>query len=258
MSDKKKPNIVEISRLKKKYGNIYKSRDKVEVAIRKLLKQRNQLVTRSKVAQANKDNIDRKQQLLEEKKKAKKFKSKKFDPYSIFYFTYKHPVSNPPIWDIRPLVLVLGFQQGKKGRLMLGVNMHWIDRKYRWTFWNYIKRSYEFLQSYNKGAQLPLLIYSDIKKYDALKPAMKAIRKYYINRIGKIVIIPENDYDKIFVKYKSLKKLRMDSEKTNTGADMSKTNKKPSATPSGKPAKKSTPSLRDLSNSRIGRFKKGK
>jgi hypothetical protein len=206
---KKKPNIVEIAKLQKKYGNIYKNRNQVEVAIRKLLKERTQKLNRIDVAKAKLENVDKKQKLLEDRKKAKRAKSKRFDPYSIFYFTYKNPVSNPPIWDIRPLVIMLGLSKGKHGTLLLGVNMHWIDRSYRWTFWNYLRRSYEMLQSYNREAELPLLVYNDIKKFKALKPAMKAIRKYYITRIGKVVRVPESDYDKIFVKYKSLKKVRI-------------------------------------------------
>jgi len=201
-----KLNRARLAELTRKYGNKYKTRDQVDIAIRKLIKKRNQILTRSKIAEAIKAKKDFVNQLKEEKKLARLAKQKRFDPYSIFYFTYKNPVTNPNIWDIRPLVIMLGLQQGKHGRMLLAVNMHWIPRHYRYTFWKYIRISYEYLKKSGKERELPLLLYNDIKNTRQLRPAMQAIRKYYLNRIGRVVRIPESDYDVIFNKYKSLKK----------------------------------------------------
>ena len=207
MADSNSISRVQKANLQRKFGNKYKTRDQVEVAIRKLIKKRNQILTRSKIAEARKKTTTLAEFLKEEKKLQKLAQQKRFDPYSIFYFTYKHPVTNPPIWDIRPLVIMLGMQQGTKGRMLLGVNMHWIPRHYRYTFWKYIRITYEYLKKKGKERELPILLYTDIKKTRQLKPAMKAIRKYYLNRIGKVVRVSESDFDTIFNKYKSLKKM---------------------------------------------------
>jgi hypothetical protein len=240
-----KPNIKEIARLKNEYSGKFRSRDQVALAIKKLLKKRSQLLARKKISEARKAKKTKEQILKEEKLLERMAKSKRFDPHSIYYCTYKHPVTNPPIWDIRPLVIMLGISAGKRGNNLLAVNMHWIPRHYRYTFWNYIRTSYEYLKEIGKDRELPLLVYNDIKTIRQLRPAMKAIRKYVLSRIGRVVRVPEKDYENIFIKYKSLKKVVLQpnkdvlpTKKYNSGADMKK--------------KK----LKDLTNSRIGRTTK--
>jgi len=201
--DKKSISSVQQSALNRKFGTKYRTRDQVEVAIRKLVKQRNQILLRYKAAKEKR--LKAKGVQLKEKKETPG--SKRFDPHGIFHFTYKHPVSKPHIWDIKPLVIMLGMEKGKYGRMILGVNLHWIPRHYRYAFWTYIKTTYEDLQARGKGKELPLLIYKEIKNIRQLKPAMQAIRKYYLNRIGSVVRVPEDDFTNIFNKYRSLKKI---------------------------------------------------
>ncbi len=204
MANIKKPiSRVQQSALQRKFGTQYKTRDQVEVAIRKLVKQRNQILLRYKAAKEKR--LKEQGKPLVEKAEVKS--SKRFDPYGVYYFTYKHPVTNPPIWDIKPLAIMLGMQAGVHGRMLLAVNLHWIPRHYRYVFWKYITTTYEDLKSRGKEKELPLIVYKEIKKIRQLKPAMQAIRKYYLNRIGGVVRVPEENYDKIFVKYRSLKKI---------------------------------------------------
>ena len=204
MAKKKKPiSRVQQSALNRKFGTKYKTRDQVEVTIRRLVKQRNQILLRYKAAKEKR--LKEKGITLQEKKAVPS--SKRFDPYGLFHFTYKHPVTSPPIWDIKPLTIMLGMQKGKYGRRLLAVNLHWIPRHYRYAFWTYIKTTFEDLKARGKEKELPLLVYTEIKKLRQLKPALQAIRSYYLNRIGRVVRVPEENYDDIFNKYRSLKKI---------------------------------------------------
>jgi hypothetical protein len=201
-----------------KFG-MNKTKDKVMVELRKLLKQRSQLIARGQLLEAHKKKMLSVEQLREERKKAARTRQKRFDPHDIFYFTYKNPVTKPHIWDIRPLVIMLGITSGKSGNALLAVNLHWLPPKYRDTFWKYIRVTYEDLKEKGKEKEVPLVVYQELKNKSALQPALSAIRKYILTRIGKVVRVPESDYDKIFMKYKSLKKQTKEPKKMIMPAD---------------------------------------
>ena len=52
-----------------------------------------------------------------------------------------------------------------------------------------------------KENEYPLVIYQDLVTNPILKPIRVAIRKYALEKIRSVVKVPEENFDRIFVKY---------------------------------------------------------
>jgi len=90
---------------------------------------------------------------------------------------------------------------GGKGNRLLAVNLHWLPEKVKYEFWNYLLVTWENLKAKGKEKTLPLLVYQDMKNNPNLRPCKVAIRKYALSKIRVVKKVPEEHFDKIFVKY---------------------------------------------------------
>lgn len=112
----------------------------------------------------------------------------KFDPYAMYSFDYApiSPKSVLPVYDAHPLIFILDITK----KSILGLNIHWIDKKYRREFISdvkYIMAQTETIQGRKKRARLT---YNLIQK-PQYKKAMFGIRRYIVKQISNIQAIPE-------------------------------------------------------------------
>lgn len=111
---------------------------------------------------------------------------------SLYNFDYKDPkTKNLPMWDKHPLVFVLDVNF--KSKSFLGLNIHWIPKKYRDELLNDIINIMKQPVSSKAKSRLTYTL--------LLKPkyrrGLKGVRRYIITRVTNIKSIPYHQWPKV-------------------------------------------------------------
>ena len=129
-----------------------------------------------------------------------------FNPDKLYFFKYDDPVTKNRIdkWDRRPLVIPLHVDKS----ILFGLNLHWIPKSAIPGFIDFVN----LFRNENGGrtnSKLVKLTYDLIKRSSVLsKFALKAVRKYRIDRISSINEIDMNPLEiDDLVQFKSFKKV---------------------------------------------------
>lgn len=131
----------------------------------------------------------------------------------VYSFRYSKPKGKEnrtlAAFDAAPLLIPFGIKDG----FLIGVNLHWIKASERKKTFKFIINRYERMGEEGvANEKIPLLLYRDMQILKSLKPALKAIRKYFVegkHKITKFTEIDPKDYDKIFKpKYRARFKYR--------------------------------------------------
>jgi hypothetical protein len=123
----------------------------------------------------------------------KKITARSLSTDSLVFFHYNHPVTKGlRVWDKAPLVMPLWVS----GKLMLGVNVHWIPSGLRRHFIGLLLKVSKYLDAQGKIKYFPRLYYEQIAKgkFDFAKGA---VRKYYVKRMTTIYQIPPEIWERI-------------------------------------------------------------
>jgi len=115
----------------------------------------------------------------------------------MYYFRYNNPVTIKTIhiFDKAPVIIPLDI----KSRTMLAINIHWLHPAVRQEFIDLIMDLFDRKYMTSKGLKFSVarVFYMQIKKVKRLQWAMKAIRRYRIDRITNLTEIPQEQWDDI-------------------------------------------------------------
>lgn len=134
-------------------------------------------------------------------------KSINIDSTKIYYMRYTAQHKNTHVWDANPLVIFLHVDK----KSALGINLHWIPDKYKFTVYSYILQLSKVKINKNIIKYKFKLFYELVKNDKLLRNyAILGIRRYLYSGIKLIQTIPDSQIKNVLKikKYNTLKMVK--------------------------------------------------
>lgn len=110
----------------------------------------------------------------------------------LYSFNYNDPkTKNLPIWDKHPLVFALDINFQHKS--FLGLNLHWVPKKYREELLHEIIRILKKPTTKREQARLTYRLLLQPK----FRQSLKGIRRYMLSRVTNLKSIPYDRWPKV-------------------------------------------------------------